>query len=623
MRPPRTGRPSPTKRKASTRSSLLREYKSLKTTLISNMKRGSFTPHDLLEPAQRMERLLPRVFGSQRSKQDRAELFKIRAYLSEIYYIFDLKDQARKVLSRADIERLPSELFDHSKKLSAGDCALYREKIRAYLAYIQAHHYSRENYEKAADEFRRCVRIIKERLMRDHGFRSDSTLALCYYNLGRALRQRSQHPAAMRAFGDALTYFHRRYQARLKMYDEKETQLRRRKKPSHASLERLRERRKDEMMMFHHRSGLVFGRGMAWSNYARGELIPALAENIVPATAFLDETKDAISKAYLQLIESTILRNLSDVARPEKRRDNLERAEQLLKEAITIFREDHPSYESRAMYELSIVLLYKRQFDAALKEINKVIKRVEGKSARWYANSLVYRAKIRSYGSQQESWPLEKRREQLQEALADAHTAMSKAPGQSTCMIDSLIVQADSYLQLVDLCAKSAPSDSERWLKESEKVLNKLSNLNAEMRNTRTDAYCYLYSTLHALEGDNLDEAARCRSKWLAIKPQLKDDWPITELALLMEEKMQQVKDRSFVVTVVDSLDGDRKAQFDFLRWRRELLVYLVKQAKSRGVIARKEIWKLLNIDSNIYYSTRNAKARSRKRHRDNSDGNE
>jgi tetratricopeptide (TPR) repeat protein len=618
MRPPRDGRSRLTKRRTSTRiNSLLREYQSLKTTLISNMKRGSFTPSDLLEPARRMETLLPRVFGSRRSKQARAEQLKIRAYISEIYYFFDLKEEARNVLAHTGVERVPIELFNRAEKFSPNDSVLNREKIRAYLAYLQAHHYVAEDYDNAAIEFERCAEFIKDKLMRDHGFHSDSTLALCYYNLGRALRQGSKHDEALRAFGNALTYFHRRYRSRLKMFDEKEARLRRRKNRPSASIEQLRERRKDETMMFHHRSGLVFGRGMAWSNYASAELLPALTENIVPAAAFFDETKDEISKSYLKLIESTILRNLPEDEHRSERAENLRRAEQLLKEAITTFQEyKHKTYESRALYELSIVLLYNHQFDSALKQINKVIERVANRSPRWHANSLVYRARILSYGAQQTSWTPEKRKEQLLRALKDAQDAALEAPSQAVCKMDSLVVQADIYLKLVDLSDKSSQARADFRLRDADEVLDKLFKLNANKRNPRFDAYYYLYKTLHSLHRSNLDEAAKFSSTWLAIKPQVKDDWTINELAKQVEEKSNQLKDRIFNVRILDFPDDPDafKAQFDFRRLQEELMVHLKKQAGLRGVRDLHKFWELADINKSLYYSVMGRKARSRKR---------
>ena len=585
------------------------EYQALRNMLISNMKRGSFTPDGLLEPARRLEKLLREVFGSR--VNDQPELFKIRAYISEVYYFFDLKKEARQVLTDGYVERVGVELFDDGRKLNAADCPLKREKVRAYLAYVQACYYGREQYERAAAEFENCVTFIRTKLMRDHGFQSDSTLALSYYNLGRALRQCSRYEEAMHAFSEALKFFHRRYQTRLRMFEEKEAELLRQIKRPRTQLEQLAERRKDEMMMFHHRSGLVFGRGMAWTNYARGQLLTALTENIVPATVFLDETKDEISKGYLNLIESTILRNRLDGSRPETRKQELERAEQLLQKSIDSFQAyRHKSYESRALYELSIILLYKRQFDSALTEINKVIQRVDGKSVRWHANSLVYRARIRSYGSQQEeSWPVEYRKKQLLEALNDTQEAMNKASvEQTTCVIDSLIVQADTNLQLAEL-----DGYSRQWLDASLQALERLYELNSEVRNPRIDAYYYLYRTLRALEINDLDEAAKCRSTWQAIQPQVKDDWAIAELARQVESKAHNVKQRSFVVTIADSSDpAVLRTQFDFVRLRRELLEFLVGQASLRGVKTRAELFKLLNIDKNLYHSVNKPSRRKR-----------
>lgn len=389
------------------------EIEQMKTRL----KRGIFD--DGLE--ERAETLWKNL--QQTSVRDE-RFFKAKAMVSEVSFYFDNLALARASVAEFQHFKMQDEDFT--------DRNLARERIRCYLASIQATLYCESSYEEAKAKIIECVAVLNERLV-SKTYRCEGTLAWAHYQLGCCSRQLNLLDQAEESFLRSQRYQFRRAKHR-KIELESE--------PNAGKRERLAY---EEVLFCNRRVAIVLGLGLGFCDYTRGRLSKA-REKLTLARTLLTYCHDELNDAYLNLLFGSVIRCQAGSDPKE-----LLTAERLVKKSHQTFKKlGHRRYAPRATYELALIHLaladrtrgreelFLPYLDRAREEAEAVMKASSGPTAaRWTSHALLVQSRIqRKLGN-------------YDDAIKLATDAFDAGGDQRFCTIDALIGEAEARVAWV------------------------------------------------------------------------------------------------------------------------------------------------------------------------------
>jgi hypothetical protein len=384
--------------------------------LKNRLKRGIFD-EDLRERAQALWEKL------QHTQQEDERYFKAKAMVSEISYYYNEVALARE--SVAEFENFAV----HTQNTDNPTLAL--ERIRCYLAHIQATLYYENEHAKAKKQIETCIDFIEGKLRR-RNFRCDGTLAWAYYQVGCCARQLHRLEEAEEKFIRSAT--HQGNRAR-----NKQALL-----PEYDAPKRLR-LALDELLFCNRRLAIVLGLGIGFCEYTRGRL-SAAHEKLTVARTLLTYCEDPLNEAYLNLLFGSVMRCQSG---SDSRQ--LLKARRLVTKAHKGFKHlGHNRYALRANYELALIYLaladrdscsdssFNQYLEEARDEAKTVFSVSEGfKDGRWISHALVIESRI------------ERKLGNFPEAIDLATKARGFAGKQTVCEIDARIARAESNISWV------------------------------------------------------------------------------------------------------------------------------------------------------------------------------
>ena len=331
---------------------------------------------------------------------------QIMAILSEQFYRFNRSDEAKESSQRGqDILKALSKKLSNQpyKSPFLVDSTVSKEQIRLCLAYIQSHSYStpnNERYEETISQLQNCKEYVIGKTEIE-GSSWSGTLALIEAYLGRALRNAWQYNRAVRAFGQARSYYEKK--------SRKYTGVDKKNKP----LERLKNYQKNskfyeetELSFIKHRTSMILILGNAWMDIQHGRSYKALYNSLYPAKAMLESLeKDEFGKNYLELLESAAMRWLSIPAYSRKENKIKETViftpqEALDKISLVLNRFKELGIERNilhASYEKILCLEYCEHWQSCVDEADALIKRSkEAEAPYWTARSLLLMARVKT-----------------------------------------------------------------------------------------------------------------------------------------------------------------------------------------------------------------------------------
>ena len=268
----------------------------------------------------------------QRSATHDENYYKAKSIVSEVSYYFDNID-----LARQSVEDFSNFDVDGCSLDNQG---LALEKIRCYLAHIQATHYYKDDYKEARLRIEQCLHFITTKL-KNQQFSCSSTLAWANYQLGCCFRQLLLMERAEQAFVRSIGYQNQRARSRLARP--------RQMKSGDWNTEELRLRNYDELLFCNRRIAIVLGLGLGFCDLTRGYL-SAAREKLMIARALIAPCNDRLNDAYLALLLGNVKRCLAG-SEPAK----LKRAAAMVQAARDDFESlGHARYSARAIYELAL-----------------------------------------------------------------------------------------------------------------------------------------------------------------------------------------------------------------------------------------------------------------------------
>ena len=364
----------------------------------------------------------------QRSATHDESYYKAKSIVSEVSYYFDNID-----LARQSVEDFSNFDVDGCSLDNQG---LALEKIRCYLAHIQATYYYKDDYKEARLRIEQCLHFITTKL-KNQQFSCSSTLAWANYQLGCCFRQLLLMERAEQAFVRSIGYQNQRARSRLARP--------RQMKSGDWNTEELRLRNYDELLFCNRRIAIVLGLGLGFCDLTRGYL-SAAREKLMIARALIAPCNDRLNDAYLALLLGNVKRCLAG-SEPAK----LKRAAAMVQAARDDFESlGHARYSARAIYELALThfaLADQRHctdadFNNYLAEATIEADMVFGVSEklnnhRWKSHALIVRSRI------------ERKLSNFKDALKFANSALGQARDQMLCKIDACIALAEAKIAWV------------------------------------------------------------------------------------------------------------------------------------------------------------------------------
>jgi tetratricopeptide (TPR) repeat protein len=516
------------------------------------LKRGSFDD-DLLKSARALWTKLLRV-----SDRD-ATYYKAAAMVSEVSYYFDDLALARKAVEEFQNFKVRSQ--------SIGNRGLARERIRCYLAHIQATLYYDYDYAQAKDRIKECITFIERKLVSED-FRCAGTLAWANYQLGCCLRQLHKLEEAENIFIRSARHQCDRAKNKkaliLKQY------------PPHKRLSPTQ----DEILFCNRRLAIVLGLGIAFCDYTRGRLSAAL-ENLTVARTLLAYCDDPLNDAYLNLLFGSVMR-----CQAGSDPSQLEEAERIVIKARRDFRKlGHHRYAARATYELALIYLALadrsrcrtatfQQYVGRAKEGAAELLRISdpAKDARWISNALVLESRV------------ERKLQHFPEAITLATKAHETGVNQNLCQIDALIARAESIILWVksgdDSTTTTTIEDRSVLLEDARRDLDEALKLNTrltaarspESQNEKIESVCRLLLARVSVLVGNQKEAKRFFQQWKEIGSV--EHQNIIDLALRIRAEIEALTSEFYV----DSESNDLTCKSQYIG----LMGFLIKTAQQK-----------------------------------------
>ena len=287
---------------------------------------------------------------------------------------------------------------------------LRRERIRLATDFARIYYYREHKYSAARQLLLQCLQAVSDLASED--FPCFGTRAQVNYYLGCAHRQLGDYESADTCYGEAIRFYRERAGRVL------------------ATGRATTERGLDDMVFARHRTGVCMGLGLGWVNYTRGFLREALIHDIQPAEVLLQDSKDRVDQASLQLLRGSIERCLAGSDQAQ-----LARAIRTVADAKRTFA-SHEPYLARASFELALCRLYANQLDAAGREIDQILSIAHNRrDLMWQCNAWIVRSRLL------------RRQGDLEGALTEAEHA-EQAAGQDAPVtrIDALIAKGEALL---------------------------------------------------------------------------------------------------------------------------------------------------------------------------------
>lgn len=477
---------------------------------------------------------------------------KSRCMTAEVFDQFGFVQEAKDASQEgADfLKEIPSEI-DASVQLTQSR-EILREKVRLCIDYAQTHFYREHDYPMAQSAVFRCRNFVEQVLQKKGEFNCYGTLGQIYYVAGKIYRQQNDYGAAEDCFSLSIENYYHRAQSKIE-------QLR----AGANSWQRQRDV-DDDLALTRLKAGISLALGIGWINYARGHLQQALNTNINPARVLLLHARDELSSAYVDLIDSSITRALSN-----KDAAKLERAIELAQRAYRVFREnEHWRYVGRAAWELGLAHFYTGNLDEAEERAQKVEAiALQSNDQRWVCNALILRSRIEHKRGQLNE-PQRIETYLSAEELASSARRNANEQRQTLCEINALITRSAIRIDLGR--AGEAREDLEKAL-----ALNKKSN-SPKMGNTanpKVEALCYLYlSRSHARESERF-KAHEYFLRWKGLERDVEHIY-VRELAHEVEQEINRLK-KDFVIKAGSDID------LDYKKLKKGLQRFLLQEAKS------------------------------------------
>lgn len=463
--------------------------------LKSQLKHGNFDDN-LKKHTVQLWRVL-------KNSSDRSEhYYKAKSIVSEVSYYFDDIELARESVKEF-------ENFDLST-CGLEDRRLALEKIRCYLAHIQASLYYNQEFKKARVQIEHCLRFLKKHLVR-HDFRCSSTRAWANYQLGCCFRQLNLLDRAEQAFARSIR--HQNQRARKRLAQSNTSSAKEEPNSAHKRLNAY-----EEMLFCNRRIAIVLGLGIGFCDYTQGQLSSA-REKLIIARSLIAPCNDPLNDAYLGLLLGSVIR-----CRAGSEPDELKKAEQMVVRARNSFlRIAHMRYSARAMYELALIHLaladrahcsdekfekYLKEATVECHEVLEISRQFPG--TRWTSKALMVISRI------------QRKRENFEMAMYFGNRALVEAGNQTLCLIDARIALAEANILWVrseidrnhDGPRESA---SDQRLSVAREELSKALQLNENQRPARSNesqnekiaAVCRIHmARSFALEGNRVQATA-------------------------------------------------------------------------------------------------------------------
>jgi hypothetical protein len=509
--------------------------------------------------------------------------YKAKSIVSEVSFYFDDIDLAREAV--ADFSE-----FDVAS-CSLDDRGLALEKIRCYLAHIQATYYYDDNYDEARKRIKLCVHFIRTKLVNDR-FGCSSTLAWAYYQLGCCFRQLLLMERAERAFAQSIGYQNKRARTRLARA--------RQMMPVDWNTKEQRLRNYNEVLFCNRRIAIVLGLGLGFCDLTRGHL-SAAAEKLMIARALIAPCNDPLNDAYLALLLGNVRRCLAG-----SESEKLEGAEKMVQAARNAFQAlGHQRYAARATFELALIHFalasnctdadFKKYLTAATSEADEVFDFSDKfGNDRWKCHALIVRSRIA------------RKLSNFKDAINFANSALHAARDQTLCKIDARIALAEAKIAWVESDIRNnRPPDSDDFrLSDSREYLNtalrllvkKQSETSTGSQNEKIETICQLHQARSfVLEGNYVQASAALQKikdigsiehKWIIefwrqvkadaaqLNKQFTIDWDSDVIDY--EELTSELS--SLLLTVArQKHPTNQTARADFLNLERHKLIYLEK----------------------------------------------
>lgn len=428
------------------------------------------------------------------------------------------------------LEQLQRDSASSALRRDKAYCDLTREKVRLCIAYGQAFFYRRQDYESAKEVVTTCLNLVKS-LQEQAGHR---TLGQINLHLGRIYRQTGEYNLADAAFSDAIESFNHRLQVEV------------RKTGGHIS--------EPERQSALYKTALCLA-GLGWVCYTRGELRRALSYVIPAHTIFLN-SQDALNLAYLELLRASIHRSLAgnDRAALTPALSMVQRAH-LAFEGGSQYAIDHPSRRARTAYELAQIHSLMGNRAPARKYLADAIALSKGNNdERWLCTTTILASRIETRDGDP----------QAGERLADEALELANRRRFVAPKAGALISRGEARFSQRRFA--DAQGDLEKALK-----LNQASrDGQRDAENPQIEAVCLLnLARCHAAK-DEPDRARVFFTKWLEIASRVEHKH-VHDLAGDVHLEVFG-RGRDFVIL-------DKEPDLDFLKRKRQLMVFLYEQA--------------------------------------------
>lgn len=524
------------------------------------------------------EKLWELVQGS--TVQDK-NFFKAKSIVSEVSFYFNDID-----LARASVDDFSN--FDIAG-CAVDDRALALEKVRCYLAHIQATYYYNDEYKQARKRIEQCLHFINTRLVYKQ-FRCSSTLAWANYQLGCCFRQLLLMERAEKAFIRSIGYQNQR--ARNRLAGPRQTQA------ADWNTEKQRLRNYDEILFCNRRIAIVLGLGLGFCDLTRGHL-SAAREKLMIARALIAPCNDRLNDAYLALLLGNVQRCLagSDA-------EKLEHARKKVTAAWNDFQSlGHKRYSARATYELALIRFalannstdadFEENLAEATRNADEVFRVSDVyQNNRWKSHALIVKSRIA------------RKLSNFEDAVKFADSALDQARDQTLCKIDARIALAEAKISWVrsDIENSRLPewddhrlSNAREHLHTALQLLVKLqSETSPDSQNEKIETICQLHmARSFVLEGNYVQASAALQQIkditsiehtwiiefWRQVKAdaaQLNKQFTIDWDSEVLDYEELTSELSSLLLTVArQKHPSNQSARADFLNLERHRLIYL------------------------------------------------
>lgn len=487
------------------------------------------------------------------------DYYDVISAISEVEDYFDDLEAARIVEPAGRL--IVAELSEWKKPVTEAEWAAYAAKARVIPHYSQAV-YRRGSHQSALDIAEQGLRAVNDKL-RDDMHSMSAERSRLTFQMAQALRRLHRFPEAMTAYGETLDICHERMHEAVEGLGASLRTARTEKDRSEA----LREFEEGRSAI-HRATALASAIGLGAISTLSGRLKAGRPFLTLGRTLLLP-MNDWLNSAYIDLLYGSYQRNMAGY-----NRKRLDEALTTLQHPYRVFADKNRAYQVRAAHQISLIYIYKEEYDAALDLVDEFQKISTDTGNSWgRCNALVLKSRIYRKDPS-------KRRAQPGAALDFANKALSlaKETKEAICVIDALIVAGEAHLQQENY------TEAQKYFEEALDGSD-----NALIR-----AVCSVHLTRVFLQQKKLHVAEKHFERWQGLRGQI-DNEVVQSLAKEVGAELA-AQQQDFIVTA-----GTQDLKFD--KHVERLREFLLTQARRRYPNSEEQVAEQLGVSRQTVYN--------------------